>query len=72
MVESFLDFIKSLADRSNVRTLSLAELDQEARPFGKPTQNGSLSFYSNVRNRSAGLAVVFGSDRVASTGLSGQ
>ena len=70
MVESFPDVIKSLSDRSNVRTLSLAELDQETHPFGRPTQNGSLSFYSNVPNQSAGLSVGFGSDRVASTGLS--
>ena len=59
MVESSLDFIKSLADGSNVRTLSLAELDQAARPFGRTT-----------RNRSAGRTVVFGSHGVASAGLS--
>ena len=70
MVGSSLDFIKSLAYRSNVHTLSLAELDQEASLFGRPTQNQSLSFYSHVRNRSAGLAGVCGGDRVVSNGLS--
>ena len=69
MVESSLDFIKSLAERSSVRTLSLAELDQDARPFRRPTQNRGLSFYSNVRNRSAGPAEVFSGNRVASTGI---
>ena len=68
----FGGFIKSLEGCSNVRTLGLAELHQEARPFGRPTQNRSLSFCSNVRNRGAGPAVVFGSNRVASTGLSGR
>ena len=38
MVGSFLGFIKSLEYRSNVRTLSLAKLDQQASPFCSPTQ----------------------------------
>ncbi len=65
MEQRFLDFVKTLPDRENVRTLSLAELDQEARPYGRPTTTQSLSFNSNVRNRNARDTVVFGSDRVA-------
>lgn len=65
MVEKFLDFVKSLPQQGNVRTVSVAELDAEAGPFGRQTSTGGRSFYSNIRNRSAGVAVVFGSDRVA-------
>ena len=40
MVESFLDFVKTLPEQGNVRTLSLAELDADAHPFGRPTDTG--------------------------------
>ena len=66
MAESFLDFVKSLPEHGNVRTVSIDELDSEAFQYGRETNTGGRSFYSNVRNRSAGVAVVFGSDRVAS------
>ena len=65
MAESFLDFVKSLPEHGNVRTVSIDELDSEAFQYGRETSTGGRSFYSNVRNRSAGVAVVFGSDRVA-------
>jgi phosphoenolpyruvate carboxykinase (ATP) len=65
MAESFLDFVKSLPEHGNVRTVSVDELDAEAFQYGRVTSTGGRSFYSNVRNRSAGVAVVFGSDRVA-------
>ena len=65
MAESFLDFVKSLPEHGNVRTVSIEELDSEAFQYGRETNTGGRSFYSNVRNRSAGVAVVFGSDRVA-------
>ncbi|MSQ17722.1 MAG: phosphoenolpyruvate carboxykinase [Dehalococcoidia bacterium] len=65
MEQHFLEFVKTLPDRENVRSLSLAELDQEARPYGRITSNQSLSYFSNVRNRNARDTVVFGSDRVA-------
>ncbi len=65
MAESFLDFVKSLPEQGNVRTVSLEELDADANKFGRVTSTGGRSFYSNVRNRSAGVAVVFGGDRVA-------
>ena len=65
MAESFLDFVKSLPEHGNVRTVSQEELDSEAFKYGRTTSTGGHSFYSNVRNRSAGVAVVFGSGRVA-------
>ena len=65
MVESFLDFVKSLPEHGNVRDMTVNELDSEADKYGRVTNTGGRSFYSNVRNRSAGVAVVFGSDRVA-------
>ena len=65
MAESFLDFVRSLPEQGNVRTVTVDELDEEAFKHGRVTNTGGRSFYSNVRNRSAGIAVVFGSDRVA-------
>ena len=65
MAESFLDFVKTLPEQGNVRTVTIGELDDEAFKHGRVTSTGGRSFYSNVRNRSAGIAVVFGSDRVA-------
>ena len=64
MAQSFLDFVKSLPEQGNVRSISIEELDEEAFKHGRVTSTGGRSFYSNVRNRSAGVAVVFGSDRV--------
>ena len=65
MAESFLDFVKSLPEQGNVRSVSIEELDEDAFKHGRTTSTGGRSFYSNVRNRSAGIAVVFGSGRVA-------
>ena len=65
MAESFLDFVKNLPEHGNVRSVTVDELDGEADKYGRVTSTGGRSFYSNIRNRSAGVAVVFGSDRVA-------
>ncbi len=65
MPETFLDFVKGLPEHGNVRTVNLEELDADAFKHSRQTETGGHSFYSNVRNRSAGVAVVFGSDRVA-------
>ena len=70
MPESFTDFVKGLERLDNVRKRDLAELEKEARPFGRTTVNESISFFSNVRNRSAAVSVVIGSDRVQQRGLS--
>lgn len=70
MALRFLDFVQGLATHDNVRTLIMAELDHEARPYARVTASKSLSFFSNVRNRSAGVTVVFGNAQVASQKLS--
>ncbi len=70
MPESFLNFVKSLPEQGNVRTVNIEELDAEAFKHGRTTSTGGRSFSSNVRNRSAGVAVVFGSDRVATKSFS--
>ena len=70
MPESFLNFVKSLPEQGNVRTVNIQELDAEAFKHGRTTSTGGRSFSSNVRNRSAGVAVVFGSDRVATKSFS--
>ncbi len=65
MAQSFLDFVRALPEQGNVRSVNIDELDEEAFKHSRTTSTGGRSFYSNVRNRSAGIAVVFGSDRVA-------
>ena len=70
MPESFLDFVKGLEGRDNVRTLSTAELEKNTRPYGRVTASESISFFSDVRNRSAGVSVVVGSERVQQQVLS--
>ena len=70
MPESFFDFVKNLEGRQNVRPRSLYELQKDATPFGRPTVNESISFFSNVRNRSAAVSVVVGSDLVRDKKLS--
>ena len=62
MIEAFLDFVKGLEKLPNVRAMDTRDLEKEAAPFGRKTAYGSLGFFSNVRNRSAGVSVVFGSD----------
>ena len=69
MAESFLEFVKGLGNRDNVRTLDLPALERSARPFGRATTDESLAYFSNVRNRSAAVAVVLGSERVRSKNL---
>jgi phosphoenolpyruvate carboxykinase (ATP) len=70
MALRFLDFVQGLATHDNVRTLSLDQLDRDSRPYARVTTNGSLSFFSNVRNRSAAVSVVFGKTEVALEKLS--
>ena len=69
MAHNLLKFVNELAVRENVRQLDMAQLEREARPFGRVTTAESLAFFSNVRNRSAGVALVLGSERVRSKDL---
>ena len=54
----------------NVQHLSEAQARERATPFGGKTEFGSLNFVSNVRNRSAGLTVYIGSEKVQQRKLS--
>ena len=69
MSESFLDFVKSLEGRGNVKTVNMAQLEAATRPFGRVTTNESLSFSSNVRNRSATVSLIVGSEEVRDKNL---
>ena len=64
MAGRLVDFVKSLEGRDNVSPLSLPQLAKEASLHGRVTANESLSFFSNIRNRSAAVSVVIGSDNV--------
>ena len=69
MVATFLDFVRTLEERGNVTSTDMADLASQARPFGRPTVHGGLSFSSNVRNRSASQSVIIGSERVREKSL---
>ena len=69
MLAQFVEAVKNLEHQRNVTTLDVAELAARAQPVGRPTTYGGLSFFSNVRNGSAGQAVVFGSERVRQKSL---
>ena len=72
MAGSLLEFVKGLESLPNVRTMSAQDVEREAQVFGRRTVDGSLSFSSNVRNRSAKVSVVIGSDRVRDHSLNEQ
>lgn len=69
MVTALVGFIRDLEKRENVQLMDVQELAAQARPFGRPTAHGGLSFFSNVRNRSASQSVTIGSERVRDRGL---
>jgi len=54
----------------NVNHLSEKQAREMALPFAQVTEFGNLNFHSNVRNRSAGLTVYVGSERVRQQPLS--
>ena len=54
----------------NVEHLSDAHVKERAQPFGQVTEFGNYNFVSNVRNRSAGLTVYLGSEKVLQPSLS--
>jgi len=63
------EFARQLYHYRNVTHLSASQAREMARPFGQVTEFGSLSFHSNVRNRSAGLTVYVGGDSVSQRSL---
>ena len=60
MSDTFLEFVKGLESADNVTSPTLSELASEARPFGRPTVDGGIAFFSTVRNRSSGQTVIVG------------
>lgn len=63
------ELARQLYHYRNVTHLSASQAREMARPFGQVTEFGSLSFHSNVRNRSAGLTVYVGGDSVRQRSL---
>ena len=63
------EFARQLYHYRNVTHLSASQAREMAGPFGQVTEFGSLSFHSNVRNRSSGLTVYVGGDSVSQRSL---
>ena len=63
-MNKFKKFLSELDNSPNVIHMTVDQLALEAYPFGRQTTFGSLSFYSNVRSRSANQSVVIGSEKV--------
>ncbi|UCC69644.1 MAG: phosphoenolpyruvate carboxykinase (GTP) [Armatimonadota bacterium] len=63
------EFARQLYHHRNVTYLSASQAREMARPFGQLTEFGNLNFHSNVRNRSAGLTVYIGSEKVRQSSL---
>ena len=70
MPSQIVEVIRDLDQQKNVSTLDVAALAARAQPLARHTAYGGLSFFSNVRNRSAAQSVVFGSERVRQKNLS--
>ena len=58
------ELARQLYHYRNVTHLSETQGREMARPFAQVTEFGNLNFHSNVRNRSAGLTVYVGTDKV--------
>ncbi|MEX0799767.1 MAG: phosphoenolpyruvate carboxykinase [Dehalococcoidia bacterium] len=69
MLTEFLEAVRGLERQKNVTTLSLDDLAERAPAFGRRTASGGMGFFSNVRNRSAAVSVVFGGESVGQTNL---
>ena len=69
---NFSDYVKTLLTKPNVRHLTRDQMDEETSQYGRVTRTGGHAYSSNVRNRSAGIAVTFGSDEVATKNLNAQ
>jgi len=64
------EFAREIYHYGNVRHLSEKQAREAAAPFAQVTEFGNLNFHSNVRNRSAGLTVYVGSEKVRQRSLS--
>jgi len=70
LLESVLDFLKSLHHADNVAHPDSEELRSTAERYGARTVYGNYNFVSTVKNRSAWLTVYIGSPRVLQCQLS--
>ncbi len=61
--------VKSLHNRKNVSHPAPEEVRKEAEKFGTRTCFGNYNFVSTVKNRSAGVTVYIGSEKVAQPSL---
>jgi len=68
--KEILERVAGLHRLQNVESPSPEQLRKRAEAFGVRTQWGSINFVSSVKNRSAGLTVYVGSDRVRQRVLS--
>jgi phosphoenolpyruvate carboxykinase (ATP) len=69
MLSDFVEAVRGLERQKNVSTLSLDNLAERAQAFGRRTASGGTAFFSNVRNRSGGVSVVFGGEGVRQMNL---
>src|SRR3989338_7697945 len=73
-MEDFLkgaeEAVKSLYSQQNVSRPEQEEIRKEAEKFGSRTRFGNYNFVSTVKNRSAGVTVYIGSEKVAQHGMS--
>lgn len=58
------EILKNLKRQKNVTKLSDQKLASLARQFGMATKYGNIAFHTTVKNRSAGLTVYLGSEKV--------
>ncbi len=60
--QEILEEVKRAFGYPNVRTPSVEEMKEEAAKHGVITEDGSLAFYTSVRNRSAKLTYIYADD----------
>ncbi len=59
-----LNIVKKLTQQPNVEHIDYHTLKIRAQKYGNKTEHGNFAFITSVRNRSAGLTVYVGSERV--------
>ncbi len=60
--KEIIEKVREAFDYPNVRTPSVEEMKEEALKHGTLTEDGSLAFYTSVRNRSAKLTYIYAED----------
>ncbi|MHA1752020.1 MAG: phosphoenolpyruvate carboxykinase [Candidatus Helarchaeota archaeon] len=67
--DEILSRVKNLRNQNNVSNPSPEELERMAKVYGTKTKWGSYNFVSTVKNRSANLTIVIGSEKVRAKNL---